>query len=488
MSYIRKHNVYEPFLLGTNSFEAEGTKFYFGLFGNFEPVPYFRLNKARLYVNPVASSQSGFTVAISGTSSNYIAPTEVSMDADQVSIQSDGIRDRAVVVESISNDPLSIVAYAEEFTSSDTFKILPCVFLPVQVYEYYAVSVPRAKIPEPDYDGEVQEPLGNSAIVIVTTEKDTELTITLTQNVLITAQDLLEQIPKGRFEVGVPATVRLSNAAQTLYIASLEDLTGSRITSNKPIAFICGHECGTIPGNFEFCDQLLEQVPPTATWGRTFVTCPIDGRNAHDVFKIIASNNNSVIDASCTGDQPLRVFHLQKGEFTTFDVLSTVHCYVSSNKPVLLVQYSIVSSVDSVFRGDPFMVIVPPIEQYRPSYIISTLPSSFRTFPQRNYINILLPKSVNPTGLLLNGSSLSEDVSFIPVPCGSGDEFCGSSAQVSIPGGQHTLTHVNSSALFNAIVYWLSYRVGSGYFAGMNQHPIARMLQWYADACIQMFI
>ena len=58
------------------------------------------------------------------------------------------------------------------------------------------------------------------------------------------------------------------NRMQTLYISSLDDLTGSRVVSNKPIAFISGHECGTLPNNVLFCDQLVEQIPPTSTWGR----------------------------------------------------------------------------------------------------------------------------------------------------------------------------------------------------------------------------
>ena len=77
------------------------------------------------------------------------------------------------------------------------------ILLPVDIYEYYAVSVPIARIPVYDYDdgtpseGEFEEAQGNSAIVIVTSEKETVLNITLTQTVAITAEDLLQQIPGG---------------------------------------------------------------------------------------------------------------------------------------------------------------------------------------------------------------------------------------------------------------------------------------------------
>ena len=408
---------------------------------------------------------------MAGTASDNMAPTEITMRADDFSIESDSVRDRAFIIE--SNVSLSVVGYAEEFTSADSFKILPPIYLPVFVYEYYAISVPIA-VPG-DGEDEFKEPQGNSAIVIVMTERDTELSISLTQRVAITAQDLLQQVPEGMFDVGVPATVRFPDAAQTLYIASVDDLTGSRITSNKPIAFISGHECGTLPDNFQYCDQLIEQVPPTVTWGRTFVTCPIEGRNAFDVFKVIASRDSSVINVSCTDARPPQVFLLQKGEFTSFDVSSSTHCYVSSSRPVLLVQFSVLSSVDTVNTEDPFMVIIPPVEQYRSSYAISTLTPSFlfSGLPEQYFVNILLPEGVDSAGLRMNGNQLSPAVSFVSVPCASGPGSCGSSAQVSIPGGQHTLTHEDSTVTFGAIVYWLYYRVGSGYFAGMTQNPIA---------------
>ena len=121
------------------------------------------------------------------------------------------------------------------------------------------------------------------------------------------------------------------------------------------------------------------------------------------------------------------------------------------------------------------MVIVPPVEQYRSSYRISTLPTSIIGAPESNYVNILLPEGVDSEGIRLNGAPLDESVSFIAVPCGDRGGSCGSSASVSIPDGQYTLTHMDASVVFNAIVYWLSYRVGSGYFAGMTQNPIARM-------------
>ena len=426
----------------------------------------------------MASSQTSFEVDMLGARKVHSAPAEIKIKGSDISINSDNIRDRAVVVKSVNNDSLSIVAYVEEFISSDTYKVLPCILLPVETYDYYAVSVPIAKIPVYDYDNgmsndeEFKEPQGNSAIVIVTSERETVLNITLTQTVEITAEDLLLQIPEGKFEVGHTVTVKLLNQAQTLYIGSENDLTGSRVTSDKPISFISGHECGNIPEGINYCDQLVEQIPPTATWGKTFILRTIAGRTAYDIIKVLASQDNTDVTVSCTNI--LLTFSISKGEFRDVNVSSNNSCFFSSTRPVLLVQFSVASNIDGVLQGDPLMVVIPPIEQYRSNYSVS-IPSPSLDLIQLNYINIMVPIGVDPSGIRLNGSDLS-NVIFTSIPCGSNIEgSCGSTALVPFSEVQSSLTHTDPSATFGAIVYWLAFRVGSGYFAGMTQKPIACM-------------
>ena len=417
----------------------------------------------------MTNSPTIFEVDILGKKTTYSAPTEVKIKENGVSINNDSFRDRAVVVKSVNNDSLSVVAYVEEFISSDAYKALPCILLPVETYEYYAVSVPMAV-----YNGTANaEALqDNSGIVIITSERETVLNITLTQTVEITAEDLLLQIPEGKFEVGRPITVKLPNQAQTLYIASENDLTGSRVTSNKPISLISGHECGNIPEGINYCDQLVEQIPPTATWGKTFILRTISGRTAYDIIKVIASQDNTDVTVSCT-NITLKTFSIRKGEFKDVNMSSNNSCFFRSTQPVLLVQFSVTSNIDGVVHGDPLMVIIPPIEQYRSSYSVSMLSPSLHLI-QLNYINIMVPVGVDPSGIRLNGSDLS-NVMFTSIPCGSNsEESCGSTASVSVPKGQSSLTHMDS-ANFGAIAYSLASRMGSGYFAGMTQKPIACM-------------
>ena len=460
------------------NFESPGDKFYLGLFGNYRPT-FLRIGKVRLSVSPIKAGDSGFTLDFQGKDNKYTAPTEVELKADDVNLDSEKTRDQAIVVRSKTGDPLSVVAYAEEYSSSDTFKVMPCVRLPDTGYEYYAVSVPRAGLTVTNFitQQEVTAPLlGKSAMVIVTTEDNTNISIKLTQNITnIDANDIMDQIGGGdTLRAGVQYNITFSKGTQTVYLASDNDLTGSRVVSSKPIAFISGHECGTVPFNIHYCDQLIEQLPPTATWGKRFITAPIAARTAVDIFKVLASRDRTFFQSSCFPD----TLFLNTGEFREFNISSSSFCYFESNQPVLLVQFSVASDLDQVLAGDPFMVVVPPIEQYRNSYNISIFNSSLTDIDSNlagvNYINILVPAdSASPDEVRFDGQPLPSAVQFTQIPCIFSERICAFAAQMNISSVPHFLTTLNPNAMVNAIIYWLSLRVGSGYFAGMTQNPIA---------------
>ena len=317
---------------------------------------------------------------------------------------------------------------------------------------------------------------GNSAIVIVTTEDDTTLQITLTQSIskVDLGDDLKEQIPKGEIEAGQTVTVKLSKKMQTLYLPSENDLSGSHVVSDKPIAFTSGHECGTLPSNIRFCDQMVEQIPPTSTWGKRFITAPLAKRESGDTFKIVASRNGTLVRISCTREQVNSV-SLARGEIGEILISSNSSCYLMSNQPILLVQFSMSSDVDNVFEGDPFMVIVPPVEQYRSTYNIH----SFKSSANRGnvvlgsyYLNILVPAGTDTSGILFNGSNVTNESS-VDIFCPDSESICARSILVANITDSAVLSHTNSSMRINAIVYWFAYRVGYGYFAGMTQKPIA---------------
>lgn len=409
-----------------------------------------------------------------------VAPGEsvsISVDSD-LRVGSIQERNKAVVVESVGGEGVSVVAFSEEITSADSYCILPCVFLP-SLYEYYAVSVPRTQLMEL-VDGEL-EPVAareRSAFLIVSSEDSTMINLTLTQTVETAGASDLQQFGSS---IRRGETVSLTlDAAKTLYISSLEDLTGSRVVSNKPLTFLSGHECGTIPQTLQFCDQMVEQVPPTSTWGRRFHTAPFLTREGSDVFIVLAAQDNTVLRGVCS--QPFQEIDStfynividHAGESRNFNVSSEEFCMFESNRPVLLTQLSLASSFDNVTNADPFMVLIPPEEQYKDSYVFRVFPSR-SALDEAHYINIILPSEYSRSDLLLNGVSVSED-EWAPISCVADTErVCAYASQLVISTDTQTLTHRDPDAKFAVIIYSLGFRLGQGYSAGMTQQPIARM-------------
>jgi hypothetical protein len=59
------------------------------------------------------------------------------------------------------------------------------------------------------------------------------------------------------------------SAGQVYYSEPGGNPTGKLVTANHPISVFAGHPCSNEPGGA--CDHLVEQLPPTDTWGSDFV-------------------------------------------------------------------------------------------------------------------------------------------------------------------------------------------------------------------------
>ncbi len=173
------------------------------------------------------------------------------------------------------------------------------------------------------------------------------------------------------------------------------DLTGSIITSTKPVAVFGGNRATFIPSQFFAADHLVEQLPPTNTWGRDFVTVPlITGSTRGDLFRFLAQ-----ADATELKINGAVVATIDRGEFYQQNIVGSAH--IVSDKPILVAQYAYSQNYyrtdpggNATFAGDPLMMIVPPSEQFLASYTVATPVESAILGAQRfdrNFINIVAP-------------------------------------------------------------------------------------------------
>ncbi len=375
---------------------TEGTDFWFG----FMEGRHYSYPQHYLEITLTSKFNGKFSLYLGNSTSAMVTST---FQADvpyryQIPIWSWAEPVGSEVVESkalhlVSDQPLNLFAMNWSVNSADV-----AVIFPVEAIgnEYYAMCYePHIGVVTGSNQGTDQGK--NSEFVVVASENNTKVKITPTK--------ITDQLRPAN----VPFTITLNKGelyqVQSMNRANLTgqgDLTGSHIVSDKPIAFYSGSYSTTIPAdaNVEAWDHLYEQIPPVRSWGRKFVTVPLSGRG-EDRFRIIASEDKTNIRIG-----NLAPIVLNKGQFNEFKPTPNQPLLIESDQPILLAQFMVSNSVDRPsgytnqnWDGDPFMLIISPVDQTRESV----------TFVAYNSPNISSKYFVNVVTKIESSSYISLD-------------------------------------------------------------------------------
>ncbi|MBR9777373.1 MAG: T9SS type A sorting domain-containing protein, partial [Cytophagales bacterium] len=251
---------------------------------------------------------------------------------------------------------------------------------------------------------------------------------------------------------GIPFKINLNKGEifQLSSAVSNGDLTGTFISSNNPIAVFSGHTCSYVGIEARTCDFIIEQMPPALSLGQFFGTVPLATRKGGDILRIVAFKDGTVISIGGTNNFEEK-FSLNRGEFKEVNIPNGVFANIMANQAILVAQFSKSQAVDNV-TSDPFMMLIPPFEQFQNNYTVSTPVSGF----SKHYINLVVPIS-QKGNITLNGSLLSPDI-FTDIP---GSTFAG--AQVEVSQGTH---NVSGNLAFGAFMYGFGSYDSYGYPGG----------------------
>ena len=267
-----------------------------------------------------------------------------------------------------------------------------------------------------------------------------------------TTVTITPSVTTGIRTAGVPYNISL-NQGETYELRNTDgtgDLSGTTITSTQPVGVMGASQCANIPSGYTYCDHICEMIPPSTTWGKNFVTVPLRSRINGDTWRIMASQNATTVTINGVPQAPINA-----GD--KIEVILTAQSIITSDKPVLVAQYSNGSSY-SGNPGDPFMMIIPPYEQYLAGYTLTTV-----TGYVAHYINIVAPNAVVGS-LTLDGVPVPV-VEFTPIGVSG---FSG--AQVVVTPGSHTLA---ATLPFGAFQYGFNNDDSYGYPGGLSLAPIA---------------
>ena len=359
---------------------------------------------------------------------------------------------KVITIRTDSDGKLIVYGGSLHTASSDTFLVLPKQeYVQQNSYKYIAVSY---------FSRYFQH---NSSVAIIAQYNDTQLSIT--SKVDTTIDDTLTL-------TGATTNITLQEG-EAFLVQSQHDLTGLQVTSNTPLAMMSGHECSNVPNSTIACDHLVEQIPPVSSWGRKFATAPLKGRQAYDVFRILASENLTMVEVNCTlsADQPTlynttSTYMINEGHFVEFRVSSSQYCLIEGNESILVIQYSVGFKADDL-TGDPTMIIVPAVSQYCKHYSLPTFQPDDNSFTFTHYMNIFIPAQYyQPEQIFFDNQQLSStNLTFTAIQQSGTPQVY--AAQVDLTEGVHTIHHADVEATLGVIMYGFGHANAYGHPGGL---------------------
>jgi VCBS repeat-containing protein len=334
---------------------------------------------------------------------------------------SDSIQCTAVHV--IADHLVAVHALDYFWCSTDGYLALPTAMFGT---DYIVLSYENSfSWKDPDYV------VGGTEFAVLASEDDTSVTITPSVTVDSRTAGVPFEIILQKGEVYQLINFDVTNA----------DLTGTTIKSDKPVAVFGGHACALVPPGVGAADHLVEELPPVNMWGRHFVTMPLAGRANGDTFRFLAATNGTRV--AINGKV---VATLDRGQF--YEQIIDCPAEILASKPILVAQYANGTGFDDA-TGDPFMMLIPPFEQFGGDYLLSTAMSADeyddppRLIFTNNYVNLTV-RSDGAGTILLDGVAVPAD-RFQPIGDG---RYAG--AQVPVDPGVHRLS---APVPFGACVY-----------------------------------
>jgi CshA-type fibril repeat protein len=263
----------------------------------------------------------------------------------------------------------------------------------------------------------------------------------------------------------VPFAIALDEG-HTNQLSSLTDgadVTGTTVTSDKPVAVLGGAACANVPVGSYACNPLVQQLPPTTAWGTDFVTTRFATRTKGDTYRILADQ-----DATSVSINGAQVAMLDAGEFhetiQPADATTTANDAIvfTASKPVMVAQYGNGQGYDNT-TGDPLMMLVTPVGQHLTSYTVATPAIVSSGVEMTPYVNVVV-QTRDVGKLTLDGAVVPAD-QFVSA---AGTDY--SVAQLQVSTGQHDLTSVHQ---FGVQVYLWGPYDGLAFPGGSASAPIA---------------
>lgn len=380
-----------------------------------------------------------------------------------VSSQNETVALQSVHVE--AEDDVTVYALNQAVLTSEAFMVLPTDAL---ADDYMVVAYNS----DARLSGGI--PTGTSTpsqFVVVATEDSTFVTIT-------------PSVPTVKIQAPKPTTIILDRGESYLVQAdprkgANNDLSGSFVRSNKPVAVFGGQQRAVVPiqevQNLGSRDCLIEQMTPIRTWGKSAYVTPFARSSnevniGNDIYRVIAGFDSTEVFIDGQFQQMLMAGQQMERPLVQAAVITT-------SNPSITVQYKKTAGIgggsDITRRGDPAMMLVPPAEQFMneyrfisiQAYIYDIVGGRIRPIDSvylEQWLNVVIP-TASLGSLVIDGVPVDQ-TRFLPIGPSSY-----SWARLPMRDGVH---EIKADTNFGIYVYGYGDANSYGYIGGMSFRPL----------------
>jgi gliding motility-associated-like protein len=324
-------------------------------------------------------------------------------------------------------------------------------------------------------------------ISVVAAKPNTEIEITPTA----TTRD-------NTYPSGTPFTVTLPNVGDVYQVqfANGADISGTKVRSIastggsgcNPIAVFSstswsGIGCNAASGG----DNLYQQLFPTSSWGKSFLTAPLKkdpsnpSDNNRDIIRVFVKNPATVVTLTSNGTTST-LTGLQPAGYYEFN--SSVPTFISADDQIQVVQYITSQTCSSPStNSDPEMIILNAVEQTINNITVFSAHQNFVPTGQSNvnthYINVIIKSSVAGSFRINNTLPTGN---FIAIP---GTAYSYLKENVTSRAASNPVFNLTADSAFSAIAYGFGNVESYGYNAGTNVKDLYQFITTFNPLSVE---
>ncbi|XP_062591587.1 uncharacterized protein LOC134253091 [Saccostrea cucullata] len=166
-------------------------------------------------------------------------------------------------------------------------------------------------------------------------------------------------------------------------------LSGTLISSTKPLAVFSGNRCQRWVGLSNDCSHMVTQLPPISKLDSLYVVPPFYN-NRKTLIQVISLNQTFV---NCSIGQNVSRWHLNAQQYKNLEVTNEITALISK-LPVLVTGFGMGNG-----GFNSYLTVIPGVNQFVDYYKI-TVPAGY----MENFISVIIPEE-SANNIRINGST-----------------------------------------------------------------------------------